>query len=521
MESYGECIVCNNHQVVPLACSHHVCFPCIINMYTGFETTKCPVCPQMIDINCILDMTLCARCKNAKAHYCEQCGNFLCDNCWGVIHSFKPADKHEKKTFPVNRELRRALLDNIEKTQIDIKHIDEDLSKLNNDGLKVVPVKYIALQQVIKVYNEYHEQLNGQQRVIEAYIEEQTADKLTSLLSEKLKFRGHHEICKSKLYEHEDSELTVEPLPSYESRLEYDLVMKSIKLPEIIGIPQKTEMITDGSGIQRWIINGQFHRDGDLPAVIHPSGRKEYYQNGRLHRYDDQPAITETDGRMEWYVNGLQHRDNDQPAVIQANGCRHWFKNGKTHRINDQPAYIHPNGDQIWYLYGMVHRDNDQPAQIYANGNRSWYQYNKLHRDNDQPASIIDDKQAWYTNGVLHRDNDQPALIYGTGHKEWYLNGKLHRINGPARIWPDGKQEWFHEGQLHRDNDQPAYINATGLKQWYIRGKLHRSNDQPAVIKPTGQQEWFLNGKRHRENGPAIIYPNGVKQCYINGVIKL
>ena len=325
----GECIVCNSHQVGPLACSHYVCFSCIINMYTGFESTKCPVCPKMIDMNCILDMTPCARCKNNKSHYCDQCQNFLCDDCWGLIHSFKPADTHEKKTFTVNRELRHSLLDNIEKLQNDIKHIEDDLSNLNNDGLKVVSVKHQTLQRIIKVYDEYHSQLVAQQRMIENYIEEQTASKLTSLLKEKLKFRSQHEICKSKLYEHTDSELTVEPSSSYESHLEYDLIVNPVKLPEIIVIPQEATMITDNAGIQKWLVNGQLHRDGDLPAVIHPSGRKEYYQNGRLHRDNDQPAITETDGRMEWYVFGLHHRDNDAPAVIQANGCRQWFQNGK------------------------------------------------------------------------------------------------------------------------------------------------------------------------------------------------
>jgi hypothetical protein len=30
------------------------------------------------------------------------------------------------------------------------------------------------------------------------------------------------------------------------------------------------------------------------------------------------------------------------------------------------------------------------------------------------------------------------------------------------------------------------------------------------------EKHWFLNGKRHREDGPAIVYANGIKIWYID-----
>ena len=54
-----------------------------------------------------------------------------------------------------------------------------------------------------------------------------------------------------------------------------------------------------------------------------------------------------------------------------------------------------------------------------------------------------------------------------------------------------------------------------GVKQWYLNGKLHRE-DGPAIEYPTGTKYWFLNGKYHREDGPAIEYANGEKRWYLN-----
>ena len=73
---------------------------------------------------------------------------------------------------------------------------------------------------------------------------------------------------------------------------------------------------------------GQYHRDGDLPAVIQANGTKSWYKNGQLHRDCDLPAIIQANGTQCWYRNGQLHRDGDLPAVIKANGNQEYYKNG-------------------------------------------------------------------------------------------------------------------------------------------------------------------------------------------------
>ena len=46
-------------------------------------------------------------------------------------------------------------------------------------------------------------------------------------------------------------------------------------------------------------------------------------------------------------------------------------------------------------------------------------------------------------------------------------------------------------------------------------GKIHRA-DGPAIIYPDGYKEWWINGKKHRVDGPSIT-SYGDKLWYING----
>ena len=70
-------------------------------------------------------------------------------------------------------------------------------------------------------------------------------------------------------------------------------------------------------------------------------------------------------------------------------------------------------------------------------------------------------------------------------------------------------------GFLHRE-DGPAVEYPDGHKEWYLNGKLHRE-DGPAVEFLDGHKEWYIKGQRHREDGPAIEHYDGSKQWCLNG----
>ena len=61
---------------------------------------------------------------------------------------------------------------------------------------------------------------------------------------------------------------------------------------------------TDDRGNKFWYNDkGEFHREGDLPAVEFSNGTKYWVLNGCLHR-ENGPAVEHADGRCEWWVDG-------------------------------------------------------------------------------------------------------------------------------------------------------------------------------------------------------------------------
>lgn len=53
---------------------------------------------------------------------------------------------------------------------------------------------------------------------------------------------------------------------------------------------------------------------------------------------------------------------------------------------------------------------------------------------------------------------------------------------------------------------------------WYrLNGQPHCA-DAPAVSLISGYEAWYINGKLHREDGPAIIWPDGRRECWLDGI---
>jgi hypothetical protein len=57
------------------------------------------------------------------------------------------------------------------------------------------------------------------------------------------------------------------------------------------------------------------------------------------------------DGGREWRVDGQRHRDDDLPAVERADGGREWWDRGMMHRLSG-PAVEGPGGERGWWRDG-------------------------------------------------------------------------------------------------------------------------------------------------------------------------
>jgi hypothetical protein len=81
-------------------------------------------------------------------------------------------------------------------------------------------------------------------------------------------------------------------------------------------------------------------------------------------------------------------------------------------------------------------------------------------------------------------------------------------------ILHDGTTVYQKQGDITHREDGPAVIWPSGIKEWYIDSKHHRV-DGPAIESPNGRQ-WLIEGMRHREDGPAIEGFNKQPEWYLN-----
>jgi len=79
-------------------------------------------------------------------------------------------------------------------------------------------------------------------------------------------------------------------------------------------------------------------------------GNKQYLLNNLLHR-EDGPAIECKQGYKAWYLYGEFHREGNLPAVINSNGSKWYYVHGKLHR-EDGPAVEYSDGDKYYFLNG-------------------------------------------------------------------------------------------------------------------------------------------------------------------------
>ena len=75
------------------------------------------------------------------------------------------------------------------------------------------------------------------------------------------------------------------------------------------------------------------------------------YQEGKY-------LVKETKEGKMYFLNGLFHRDDDLPAVIWSDGAKYWYQNGLHHRING-PAIIYSNKEKYYYINGKKYSEED------------------------------------------------------------------------------------------------------------------------------------------------------------------
>jgi hypothetical protein len=104
-------------------------------------------------------------------------------------------------------------------------------------------------------------------------------------------------------------------------------------------------------------VEKRLHSKDNEPALVDGDTKLWYTDGVLIKKYDGKettyynpgsgPTVVHDDGTKEWRVNGELHRDNDLPAVEYANGDRAWYTRGE-HARKGAPPFVYANGDKRW-----------------------------------------------------------------------------------------------------------------------------------------------------------------------------
>ena len=173
----------------------------------------------------------------------------------------------------------------------------------------------------------------------------------------------------------------------------------------------------------------------------------------------------------------MTDRKNRPPTVVQPDGTQEWHdSDGNPHRMNG-PAVICLNGDEEWHCHGKWHRVGGPAITLYSND-----------------GTVVRD-QFYFQNDRLHRE-DGPAFILGYDEIE-IEEGNVDRASYYINIICREFSELFDEGDLNIQN-----LFREGVQIWFRNYQIHRSGNLPAIIFPNGVEEYWVNNNRHREDGP-------------------
>ena len=81
---------------------------------------------------------------------------------------------------------------------------------------------------------------------------------------------------------------------------------------------------------------------------------------------------------------------------------------------------------------------------------------------------------------------------YNTDSRNWMNENKMNLYGIDTR---DLDRHWNLGNNGHRDYDLPAG-KYPSIKAWFKDGLNHRINNKPAIIFPDGRKEYWVNGKR-------------------------
>lgn len=195
--------------------------------------------------------------------------------------------------------------------------------------------------------------------------------------------------------------------------------------------------------------------------------RRVHFEEGKISNRNG-AAMLYANGGEAWLVEGVFHREKDLPAIIIFDkhgrlAREAWMVNGVAKRSNKE------NPDAIEYQYSSD--DSTTPALTIS----TWRNNENLISRKHGPAIVIKDhKDTVIRKEFIDRDyggyhNASGPAIETLKSKFYYFCNKLHREDGPAVDKKNGKEYWLDDKQVEKKDVDALFANGKTMKRDMIK----------------------------------------------------
>lgn len=178
---------------------------------------------------------------------------------------------------------------------------------------------------------------------------------------------------------------------------------------------------------------------------------------------------------------------------------------------------------------GVCFTESDKATHHLVNG--------QYHRT-DGPAYLSDSSKVWFVNGKHHR-LDGPSVEHADGRKYWYINGsayiesefikeitrrRIEEENEAAKVAAYAKELKFFEEKTVKLQEQllrmikKVETKTPTLPVFRSMFEIPHDFTGTCTLESINAQVWFQDRMVHRLDGPAVMFFNGKKEWWINGV---
>lgn len=220
-----NCILCERitrHQMS--CCQKPLCSGCLLQTFQGDHTT-CAHCRSALNMEELISNNYCDRCDANTLIYCSQCGCYLCDGCWDIIHSGRKLSLHQKGTQIIDKKpLYEALALNAHNMNL----VQKDIDSLHPESINKTPtLRRMVEGQIEQEFNRLYELLCVRRTEAFKLVDERAMEATVMLKTEYVDYQKAQSDLQTQILDGSELQTNISPYVS-KVKFEFNITHREI-----------------------------------------------------------------------------------------------------------------------------------------------------------------------------------------------------------------------------------------------------------------------------------------------------